>query len=92
MLRRLVIAAWRYCGSNFSPWGQMELRPLHKSSKEKCEQHKVRCQEEKKDEGTVKMNKSKANSINSWFYQRQAGSIKVHRRVVWSLIFLVFGA
>ena len=91
MLRRQVIAAWRPCGSNSSPWEQMELRPLHKSSKEKWEQHKGRCQEEKKDEGIVKMNKSKAEPISSWCYQRQAGSIKVHQRVVWSLIFLVFG-
>ena len=35
-------------------------------------QHKGRCQEEKKDEGIVKMNKSKAESISSWCHQRQA--------------------
>ena len=49
-----------------------------------------RCQEEMK-EGTVKMNKSKAEQISSWCSQRQAGSMKALQRVVWSLIFLVFG-
>ena len=34
---------------------------------------------------------SKAEPVSSWCYQRQAGSIKVHQRVVWSLIFIVFG-
>ena len=90
-LRKQVTAAWRPYGSNLSPWEQIELRPLHKSSKEKWEQHKGRWQEEKKDEGIVKMNKSKAEPISSWCYQRQAGSIKVLRRAVWSLIFFVFG-
>ena len=50
-----------------------------------------RCQERKKEEDTVKMNKSKAEPVSSWCYQRQAGSMKVLRRVVWSLIFPVFG-
>ena len=50
-----------------------------------------RCQEKKEEEETVKMKKSKAEPVSSWCYQRQAGSIKVHRRVVWSLIFIVFG-
>ena len=45
----------------------------------------------RKEGGTVKMNKSKAEPVSSWCYQRQAGPIKVHRRVVWSLIFLVYG-
>ena len=91
MHRRQVMAAWRPYGSNSSPWEQMDLRPLHKSSTEKWEQPKGRCQEEKKDEGTVKMNESKAEPVSNWSCQRQAGSIKVHWRVVWSLIFFVFG-
>ena len=90
MHRRQVMAAWRPCGSNSSPWEQMELRPLYRGSKGKWEQHKGRCQEEKNDEGVVKMNKSKAKSVSSWCYQRQAGSMKAHQRVVWSLIFIVF--
>ena len=40
-----VTAAWRLCGSNLSPWEQMELRPLYKGCKGKWEQHKGRCQE-----------------------------------------------
>ena len=72
MLRRHEVAAWRPCGSNLSPWEQMELRPSYKGSKEKWEQHKDRCQEEKKDEGKVKMNRSKAESISSWCYERHA--------------------
>ena len=50
-----------------------------------------RCQEEMKEEGTVKMNKSKAEQISSWCSQRQAGSMRALKRKVWSLIFLVFG-
>ena len=49
-----------------------------------------RCQEKKEDE-TVKMNKNKVEPVSSCCYQRQAGSIKMHQRVVWSLIFIVFG-
>ena len=45
----------------FIAWEQMELRPLYTGFKGKWEQHKGRCQEEKKDEGIVKMNKSKQN-------------------------------
>ena len=37
------------------------------------------------------MNKSKAEPVSSWCYPRQAGSVKMHQRVVWSLIFLVYG-
>ena len=48
MLRRQVMAVWRPCGSNLSPWERMELRPLYKGSKGKWERHKDRCQEEKK--------------------------------------------
>ena len=90
-LRKQVTAAWRLGGSNLSLWEYVELRLLYKGSKGKWEQHKGGCQEEKKDEGIVKMNKSKTESISGWCYQHQAGSIKVHWRVVWSLIFLVFG-
>ena len=50
MHRRQVMAAWRPYGSNTSPWKQMELRPLHKRFTEKWEQHKGKCQEEKKEE------------------------------------------
>ena len=37
------------------------------------------------------MNKSRAESVSSWCYQRQAGSVKALQQVVWNLIFLVFG-
>ena len=50
-----------------------------------------RCPEEKKEEETVKMNKSKVEPVSSWCYQRQAGSNKVHWRVVWNLIFILSG-
>ena len=82
MHRRQVMDARRPCGSNLSPWEQMEWRPLYKGSKGKWEQ---------KDEGIVKMNKSKAESVRSWCHQRQTGSVKAHQRVVWSLIFIVSG-
>ena len=37
------------------------------------------------------MNKSKVKPVSSWFYQRQAGSMKALQRVFLSLIFLVLG-
>ena len=49
-----------------------------------------KCQEEKKEEETVKMNKSEVEPVSKWRCPRQAGSFKVHR-VVWSLIFHLFG-
>ena len=52
---------------------------------------KGRCQEEKKDEGIVKTNKSKTKPVSSWRCQRQAGAMKALQWVVWSLIFLGFG-
>ena len=55
------------------------------------EQFSSRSREEMKEEETVKMNKSKAEPVSKWRCPRQAGSIKVHQRVVWSLIFIVFG-
>ena len=58
------------------------LLPLHK-----CQE----CQEENKDEETVKMNKSKAEPVSSWCQSCQAGSTKLHQRAVRSLIFLVCG-
>ena len=57
----------------------------------RMEHFQGRCQEEKKEERTVKMNKSKVKPVSSWSYQRKAGSLKALQRVAWSLIFLVFG-
>ena len=39
----------------------------------------------------MKINKSKAEPVSSWCYQRQTGSMKALQRAVCSLIFLVFG-
>ena len=70
----------------------MELRPLYKGSKREMEAStRNRRQEEKKDEGIVNLNKTKAESVSSWCYPRQAGSKKAHQPVIWSLIFIVFG-
>ena len=53
---------------------------------------KGRCQEEEKDEGIVKMNKSKARTNRQLGPPARGGSLeKAHQRVVWSLIFIVFG-
>ena len=91
MLRKQVMAAWRPCGSNLSPWERMELRPLYKGSKGMWERHKGRCQEEKKKEEAVKKYKSKTRPVSNWRCRGQAGVMKALQRVVWSLIFLVFG-
>ena len=50
-----------------------------------------RCQKKEEEEGIVRTNKSKAKPVSSWRCQRQAGAMKALQRVVWSLIFLVFG-
>ena len=48
-----------------------------------------RCQEKEEAEETVK--KNKVTPVSSWCYQCLAGFLKALQRVVWSLIFLVFG-
>ena len=63
---------------------------LFKGSR-KVEQFRSRRQEEMKEEGIVKMNKSKVGPVSKSRCPRQAGSFKVHRRAVWILIFLLFG-
>ena len=90
MLRKQVIAAWRPSGNRLSPWERTESRPRSKGI-EKWELPRSRCQEEKKEVGTVKMNKITVKPVSSWCYQRKAGSMKALQRVVRSLIFLVFG-
>ena len=42
----------------------------------KVEQFRSRCQEEMKEEGIVKMNKSKVEPVSKWRCPRQAGSFK----------------
>ena len=98
MLRTQAITAWRPCGSKLLPcalqWVQTRSMPwpmLFSKGSKKVEQLRSRCQEEMKEERIVKMNKSKAEPVSSWCHPRQAGSIKMHQRVVWSLIFLVYG-
>ena len=54
----------------------------------KVEQFRGSCHEEMKEEGIVKMNKSKVEPVSKWRCPCQAGPFKVHRLVVWSLIFL----
>ena len=48
------------------------LSPCSKGT-EKWERPRGRCQEEKKEEGIVKTNKSEAESVASWCYQRPGG-------------------
>ena len=50
-----------------------------------------RCQDKEEEEGTVRTNKNKGKPVSSWRCQRQAGTMKALQRVVWSLIFLMFG-
>ena len=92
-----LIAAWRRWWNRFSPWerirqglrsmpcvknssGDLRPPPSHANDRKK-----------KKEEETVKLNKSKAEPVSSWCYPHQAESIKMRQRVVWSLIFLVYG-
>ena len=44
-----------------------------------CETLPRKCKEEKKEEETVNMNKSKAEPVSSWRHPRQAGSVKMHQ-------------
>ena len=93
--RQQCFADWRQlllqCVLRWVQTRSMPLPMLSSKGSWKVEQFRGRCQEEMKEEGIVKMNKSKTESVSSWCYQRQAGSLKVHRLVVWSLIFLLFG-
>ena len=61
-----VNGCWKALWQQLIALGANGIEPLNKSPTEKWEQHKGRCQEEKKDEGIVKMNKSKAEPISSW--------------------------
>ena len=84
MLRRQETAAWRAYGRKLLPCVQQWVQTRSMSSKgsRKVEQFRSRCQEE---------NKSKAEPVSKWRGQRQAGSIKLHQRAVWSLTILVYG-
>ena len=44
-----------------------------------------------REEKIVKRNQNKVEPVSKWHCPRQASSFKVHRRVVWSFIFLLFG-
>ena len=44
-----------------------------------------------KEKEIVNMNENKVETVSKWHCPCQAGSFKVHRRVVWSLIFCLFG-
>ena len=81
MLRKRWIVAWRRWWNSSSLWEQckFDATPLLR-----------RCQEKEEEEGIVRTNKSKAKPVSSWRCQ-QAGAMKALQRVVWSLIFLVFG-
>ena len=72
MLRRQAIAAWRPCCSKLLPcvlqWVQTWSIPwpmLCSKGSKKVEQLRSRCQEEMKEEGIAKMNKSKVEPVSS---------------------------
>ena len=86
----MAASCCRVCCSGSKPGRCLGQCCLPKGSR-KVEQFRSRYQEETTEEEIVKMNKSKAEPVSKWRCPRQARSIKVHRRVVWSLILLVFG-
>ena len=65
MLRKQVIAAWRPRCNSSSPRERIESKPCSEGAK-------GRCQEEKKEKGIVRTNKSKTKPVSSWRCQRQA--------------------
>ena len=95
MHRKRLISGWRRWWNRSSPWertrrGRSSMLCVKYSSRDsRLSPLLRRCQEEKKEEEIVKMSKNKAEPVSSWCYQRQAGAIKMHRRVVWSLTFIV---
>ena len=97
MHRKRLVAVWRRWWNRFSPWERirrgLSSMPCVKYSSEDSRPSPLPriCQGEKKEGELVKTNKSKAEPVSSWCYLGQAGSTKVHQRVVWSLIFIVFG-
>ena len=96
MLRKRWIAAWRRWWNRSSLRDQIRqglismLCAKFSSRNSRPQPLRRRCQE-KEGEGIVRTDKSKAKPVSSWRCQRQAGSVKALQRVVWSLIFLVFG-
>ena len=80
----------RVCCSGTEP-DRFHSQCGHPISSRKVEQSRSRCQEEVREEETVKRNQSKVEPISKWHCPRQAGSFKVHWREVWSFIFLLFG-
>ena len=82
MHRKSLIVAWRRCRSRCSRWERIRrgldsrLCANCSLSLEESRPFLHRCQEKKKEEETVKMNKSKAEPVSSWRYHRQAGSLK----------------
>ena len=98
MLRKQEMAFWRPYGSRLLPcvlqWDRtrsMPLPMLSSKSSRKVEQFRSRGQEEMREEEIVKRNQNKVEPVSKWHCPRQAGSFKVHRRFVWSLIFLLLG-
>ena len=84
MLRRHAIAAWRPCGNKLSLWERIGSRLCSKGT-EKWERIRSRCQEEKKEEGIVKTDKSKTKPVSSWRCHLQAGAMKALQREVLEL-------
>ena len=79
MLRSQAIAAWKLGGSKFLPCAlqrvQNRLLPspmLSSKGSKKVEQLRSRCQEEMKEEGVVKMSKSKADGMKADVQEEQA--------------------
>ena len=71
MHRKRLIAAWRRCWSRFLRWGADQARSkfevmcqmfFRRISRPRL----CRCQEKKKEKGTVKMNNNKAEPVSSW--------------------------
>ena len=98
MLRKRWIVVWRQWWISFSLWertrrglSSMRCVKYYSSRDSRPRFLPRRCQEKEEEEGRVKTNKNKGKPVSSWRCQREAGSMKALQRVVWSLIFILFG-
>ena len=89
--RKRLNAVWRRWWNRFSLWERIRRGPSSMlsvkfySTNSRPSPLPCKCQEEKKAEETVNMNKSKAEPVSSWCHSCQAGSIKLHQRAVLEL-------
>ena len=73
-------ALWQQIAVVCAALGPNQVDALANAVLQRFKQFRSRCQEKMKEEGIVKMNKSKVEPVSKWRCPRQAGSIKLHQQ------------